>query len=76
MTSYADLYSIRLERGYEEEIVVGDLVRTSENQWPRFTVIAIHGERAWVRNIDSGADGLTMLDRCRKVLPATESKAA
>lgn len=65
--SYSDLYDIRHERGYEESIVAGDLVRTGENLFPNFTVIAVHGDMAWVKNTQNGADGLTPVDRCRKI---------
>jgi hypothetical protein len=65
--SYSDLYDIRHEREYEESIIAGDLVRTGQNMFPHFTVIAIHGEMAWVKNTENGADGLTHLNRCRKI---------
>jgi hypothetical protein len=65
--SYSDVYEIDHKRGYEEEIAVGDLVRTGPNLFPHYTVIAIHGEKAWVRNTENGTDGLAFLDRCRKI---------
>jgi hypothetical protein len=66
-TSYSDVFEISHERGYEEVIQTGDLVRTGPNLFPHYTVIAIHGETAWVRNVQSGADGLTAITRCRKI---------
>ena len=65
--SYSDLFSIKHERDYEEDIRVGDLVRTGPNLFPHFEVIAIHGDKAWVRNIQTGLDGLTSVNRCRKI---------
>ncbi len=65
--SFSDVFSIELERGYDEEISEGDLVRTGPNMFPHFNVIAIHGDKAWVRNVETGADGLTALNRCRKI---------
>ncbi len=65
--SYSDVFSLDLERGYAEEIRQGDLVRTSENNFPHFSVIAIHGDKAWVRNVVTGVDGLTAVSRCRKI---------
>lgn len=65
--SYSDVYDISFERGYEEEIVVGDLVRTGLNLFPHFEVLAVNGGKAWLRNTVNGADGLAMLSRCRKV---------
>ena len=66
-TSYSDVFSISLDRGREETIQVGDLVQTGANPYPRFTVVAINDDKAWVRNSETGADGLTALSRCRKV---------
>jgi hypothetical protein len=65
--SYSDIYDITHDRGYEETILAGDLVRTGANLFPHFTVIAIHGEKAWVRNTETGVDGLTSIMRCRKI---------
>jgi hypothetical protein len=65
--SYSDLYGIQHERGYEESIHVGDLVRTGPNLFPHFTVIAVDGDQAWIRNTDNGVDGITSLTRCRKI---------
>ena len=65
--SYSDVFSLQLEREYEEEIRPGDLVRTSQNLYPHFNVIAVSGDKAWLRNIETGLDGLTTLSRCRKV---------
>jgi hypothetical protein len=65
--SYSDLFSIQHERDYEEEIRVGDLVRTGPNLFPHFEVIAVHGDKAWVRNVQTNLDGLTSVKRCRKI---------
>ncbi len=65
--SYSDVFSLELERGYDEEIGPGDIVRTSQNLFPHFRVIAVCGDKAWVRNVETGVDGLTALSRCRKI---------
>jgi hypothetical protein len=67
LSSYSDVFSIRLERDYEEEISPGDLVRTGPNLFPHFEVIAVHGDKAWVRNVQNGADHLALLSRCRRI---------
>ena len=67
LSSYSDVFSISHERGYEEHIAVGDLVRTGPNLYPHYEVIAVHGDKAWVRNVQSGADHLAMVSRCRKI---------
>lgn len=67
--SYSDVFSISHDRGYEEDVQVGHVVRTGPNHFPHFEVIAIHGDKAWVRNVVTGADSLTPLSRCRR-LPA------
>jgi hypothetical protein len=65
--SYSDLYEIDHQRDCAEDIQPGDLVRTGPNLFPHYTVIAISGDKAWVRNVENGADGLTTLERCRKI---------
>ena len=65
--SYSDLFQINHEREYEEDIQVGDLVRTGPNLSPHYTVIAVNGDKAWVRNVQNGLDGVTSISRCRKI---------
>lgn len=65
--SYSDVFNLRHEREHEEEIAAGDLVRMGANHFPHYAVIAIHGDKAWVRNVVSGDDSLALLSRCRKV---------
>lgn len=65
--SYSDLYAINHERDYEEEIAAGDFVRTGPNLYPHYEVIAVHGDKAWVRNVQNGLDGVTSINRCRKI---------
>lgn len=65
--SYSDIYGIEHERGYDETIAAGDLVRTGPNLFPHYAVIAVNGDKAWVRNTETGADGITSVSRCRKI---------
>jgi len=67
LSSYSDVFSISHERGYEEDIQAGDIVRTGPNLFPHFEVVAVHGDKAWVRNVVNGADHLALLSRCRKI---------
>ena len=65
--SYSDVYGIEHERGYDQHIQAGDMIRTGPNLFPHFTVIAVNGDKAWVRNVQTGMDGLAALGRCRKI---------
>ncbi|MDB5450403.1 MAG: hypothetical protein JWQ52_1531 [Phenylobacterium sp.] len=76
LSSYSDVFSISHERDYDEEISVGDLVRTGPNLFPHFEVVALHGDKAWVRNVQNGADHLAMVSRCRKINGQTFAQAA
>jgi hypothetical protein len=67
LSSYSDVFAIDHDRGYDEEIVPGDMVRTGPNLYPHFEVLAVHGDKAWVRNVANGADHLALLSRCRKI---------
>lgn len=74
--SYSDVFSIDHERGYDEHIEAGDIVRTGPNLFPHFEVIAVHGDKAWVRNLQNGTDHLAFLARCRKINGAPTALAA
>jgi hypothetical protein len=74
LSSYSDVFQICHDRGYEEEIRAGDLVRTGPNHFPHFEVIAVAGDKAWVRNVQSGVDQLAQVSRCRKLV-ASEALA-
>lgn len=65
--SYSDVFSIDLDRPFDEDIWVGDVVRSGSNFFPHFEVIAISGDKAWLRDIQNGADHLALLRRCRKL---------
>ena len=67
LSSYSDVFSINHDRDYAEEIRPGDLVRSGPNFHPHFEVVAVHGDKAWVRNVQTGADHLAPLARCRKI---------
>ena len=68
LSSFSDVFSISHEREHEEHIQAGDLVRAGSNLFPHFEVIAVNGGKAWVRDVQTGADHLALLSRCRKVL--------
>ncbi len=65
--SYADVFEIPTPDTADEEIAPGDLVRTGPNSHPYFAVVAVHGDTAWLRNVQSGQNALTPLARCRKL---------
>jgi hypothetical protein len=67
LSSFSDVFGIDHQRDYEEDILVGDRVRTGANLFPHYEVLAVNGEKAWVRNLANGADHLAMLSRCRKI---------
>ena len=66
-SSYSDVFDITHERDLDEQIVAGDLVRTGANAFPQYRVIAVYGEKAWVRDVQYGSDGVTSLSLCRKI---------
>jgi hypothetical protein len=47
---------------------VGDLVRTGANLHPHYRVIAITDDRAWIRDVQSGADHVVPIARCGKIM--------
>lgn len=71
LSSYSDVFAISHDREHHEDIHTGDIVRTGQNMFPHFEVLAVHGDKAWVRNVSNGADSLALLARCRRIdLPA------
>jgi hypothetical protein len=75
LSSYSDVFGVSHERDYDQEIRAGDLVVTGQNQHPRFEVLAVHGDKAWVRNVETGADHLALVSRCRHFAAAAEGLA-
>jgi hypothetical protein len=75
LSSYSDVFAIEHDREHHEDILPGDLVRTGENLHPHFEVVAVSGDKAWVRNVQNGADSLALLSRCRKIDPAVRLAA-
>lgn len=69
LSSFSDVFNIDHERGYDEKIAVGDLVRTGPNLWPHFEVLAVDevSNEAWIRNITTKKSHVAILSRCRKI---------
>jgi hypothetical protein len=63
--SYSDVFQLSLDSPDTQEVAVGDVVRTGRSQHPRFTVVALSGDTAWLRNVDTGANSLAPRTRCR-----------
>jgi hypothetical protein len=76
LSSYSDVFAINHDRDYDEEIHPGDLVRTGPNLFPHFHVLAVHDDKAWVRNVQNGADHLALLSRCRRIDSQVLAQAA
>lgn len=74
-SSYCDVFALRLDRKHDEEIRVGDHVRTGDNHFPHFEVIALHGDKAWLRDVDTGGDHIALRARCRAIAAPLRSAA-
>ena len=46
---------------------VGDVVRTGDNLDPRYEIIALSGDKAWVRDVQYGTDQVIPLDGMHKI---------
>jgi hypothetical protein len=49
----------------DETLRPGDLCHHGDNTYPVYQVIFVHDDRAWVRDISSGVEGIVSVDRCR-----------
>lgn len=65
--SYADVFGVEHARHPGGDVRPGDLVHTGTNLHPQFRVVAIAGDKAWLRNTQTGAEGISPLDRCRRI---------
>jgi hypothetical protein len=66
-TSYSNLHETDDVREAPAAVAAGDLVRTGPNLFPHWRVIAVEGERAWLRCVQTDTDGVADLRRCRKL---------
>ncbi len=65
--SYSDVFGVGQERNDHPCVGQGDLVKTGSNSGPYFRVVAVHAQQAWLRNVETGADGIVDLSRCHKI---------
>jgi hypothetical protein len=65
--SYADVFSLNLLREHDEAVAAGDLVCTGPSLFPQYKVIAVHGDKVWLRNVQNGWDAVADLKRCRRI---------
>jgi hypothetical protein len=52
--------------GDEPSLSVGDVVRTGDNLYPQYEVVAISGDRAWIRDIQYRTDNIVPICALRK----------
>ena len=48
-------------------VKAGDLIRTGESLHPRYHVIAVTEDRAWIRDTQYGTDHIVPIDRCHRI---------
>lgn len=60
----------------ESRFVPGDVVRTGPNRFPSYRVVAVSGDRVWLRNLTSGADAVVDCARCEVVEPSEKRTEA
>ena len=74
--SYANVFGLHRTPGPGEDsgelIAVGDLVATGRNKHPRYRVIALDADKAWIRGVSQGRDHVVPVSRLRKLPPAEE----
>ncbi|MBV8682326.1 MAG: hypothetical protein JO111_17390 [Caulobacteraceae bacterium] len=66
LMTYLNLFHV--ERPvYDEAISVGDTVTVGADQSRQFEVMALRGQKAWLRDSITGMDGIVVAVRCRLV---------
>ena len=59
--------ALRSVGGTDHVLRIGALVRTSANLFPHYEVIAISGDKAWVRDVQYGTDVVVPAERCMPI---------
>ncbi|MGZ8362968.1 MAG: hypothetical protein ACXW3D_03830 [Caulobacteraceae bacterium] len=67
MAERIELHGLSAQETALQPVQVGDTVRTGANRFPHYAVIALYDDMAWVRDVQTGAYGLTAKAMCRKV---------
>jgi len=55
--------ALRLIADSVAPIGLDDIVQTGDNSFPRYRVIAINGDRAWLRDVQYGSDEIVPMAR-------------
>jgi hypothetical protein len=58
-----------------EALQVGSVCVTGENSRPRFRVIALVDDRAWIRDVETGQDSVVASGHCHAVPDTTSGSA-
>jgi hypothetical protein len=56
-------------RAAARQVRPGNMVRTGDNLYPHYRVIAISDDKAWIRDVQYGTDHVVELERIRRVGP-------
>jgi hypothetical protein len=65
--SAAALRLIDFTEGHTPGLCVGDLVQTGDNRYPQYEIVAMSGDRAWIRDVQYGCDHVVPVGRLRQV---------
>jgi hypothetical protein len=63
-------WNLKLVQQHEDRphrISVGDIVRSGDNRYPHYHVIATNGDRAWVRDVQYGTDHVVGIESVHRV---------
>jgi hypothetical protein len=65
--SYADLFGLIREPSEQPSLAPGDVVATGDSDWPRYTVVAVSNDKAWLRDVHNLDDSVITAGRCRLI---------
>jgi hypothetical protein len=49
------------------DLCVGDLVRTGDNRYPHYEIVAISGNRAWIRDVQYDTDHVVPVEGLHRI---------
>jgi hypothetical protein len=65
--SAAALRLIDFTEGQTPGLCAGDLVRTGDNRYPHYEIVAISGNRAWIRDVQYDTDHVVPVEGLHRI---------
>ena len=65
--SYGDVLGLNAPPEGDKDLQEGETVTTWHNSYPQYYIVAIRGNRVWLRNVYNHSDFVADIANCRRV---------